>query len=64
MKDSPFMNTAEVAVFLRFVDITTGEPDREAARCFLDKRKVTHFRRGRIVLYRRVDVENTLELVK
>ncbi len=60
-----FMTTDEAAVYLRYVDPVTGEPDRRNTWRFLERKGVkASSRRGRILLYKRVDIENTLDKVK
>lgn len=60
---SPWMTTREVAELLRFVD-ATGRPDAERAWEYLKDAQVQSFKRGRINLYRREDVEGTLRVTR
>lgn len=58
---SPYLDTREAAIYLRFTRHETGEPDRTAAREWLASRGVPFKKRGRIVLYRVEDIEAVLE---
>lgn len=61
---SQLMDTTDVAEFLRFIDRATGQPDRRAAREYLDREGVRPIKRGRVSLYKREDVEGTLRIVE
>jgi len=57
---SPYMNTSDVATYLRFVD-EHGAVNVQAAREWLDRHKVPTKRRGRAVLVHVDDLEAALK---
>lgn len=59
---SPYMNTREIAIYLRFVDAETGAPNVRLAHEYLTRHAVRCLKRGRICLYRREDIEATLQV--
>ena len=60
---SPYMDTRELAIYLRLVD-QDGRPSRHRAHRWLTDNRVPYKRRGvKTVLVRRDDVEAKLEAV-
>lgn len=60
---SPYWNTDEVALYLRFVD-ANGVPNLDATRKFLIRHQIPMKRRGRSVLVHRDAVEAVLDPVR
>lgn len=59
---SPYLDTLDLAEYLRFIDRATGKPDRQRAHRWLTANRVPYKKRGgRAVLVRREDVDAKLE---
>lgn len=59
---SPWMDTYELAEYLRFVNRETGKPDRHRAHKWLTAQRLSYKRRGpKVILVRREDVDAKLE---
>ena len=57
---SPYMNSAEAAIYLRFVT-ADGEPDLRRLRDWMTRYAVPAKKRGRSVLIDKADLESALE---
>jgi len=60
---SPYYNTAEAAIFLRFVD-ENGVPDLDACRLWIQRENIPTVRRGRALLVHRDALEAALVPVR
>lgn len=62
MSPTDWMTTLEAALYLRFVNVETGEPDRAETRRYLDAKGVRSVKRGRTVMFDREGVKNSLDV--
>lgn len=60
MLESPYLNSREAAIYLRFVD-ATGAPQMKAFYEFRARHHIRRIRRGRSLLFKRVDLDRVLE---
>lgn len=60
MIESPYMNSREAANYLRLVD-ATGEPSLTAFYKFRTRHQIRAIRRGKSLLFRRVDLDRVLD---
>lgn len=60
---SPWMTPEEAAEYLRLLDDETKQPDARKARKLLKNERVQPFKLGRLVRYRREDVEGVMRAV-
>lgn len=57
---SPYMTSKEACVYLRFVD-ARGEPSLTAFYKFRTRHQIRTIRRGKSLLFRRVDLDRVLD---
>lgn len=58
--ESPYLNAREACEYLRLVD-ATGEPSLRALYKFRSRHQLRAVRRGKSLLFRRVDLERVLD---
>mgnify|MGYP001602081588 CR=1 FL=1 len=60
MLESPYLSSREACLYLRFVD-AAGEPSLTAFYKFRTRHHIRTIRRGKSLLFRRVDLDRVLD---
>lgn len=60
MIDSPYMTSREACCYLRFID-TQGKPNLTAFYKFRTRHQIRTIRRGKSLLFKRVDLDRVLD---